>query len=80
MITVSEKKPSTTARRTAPRFGICLPRRREMIATPIEIQMKTSLKAKSPHVASPIPEMLRFHAAVAVNASEPPTQSGFVIQ
>ena len=51
-----------------------------MIATPIEIQMKISLKAKSPKVASPRPEMLLFHAAAAVKASAPPPQSGFVIQ
>jgi hypothetical protein len=45
MITVSEKKPSTTKRKSAPKFGIHLPCRNEMIATPIEIQMKINLKA-----------------------------------
>ena len=80
MITVSEKNPSTTARRTAPRFGIHLPRRSEMIATPIEIQMKTSLKAKSPTRSIADSRDVAVPRAVAMNASEPPTQSGFVIQ
>ena len=44
MTTVIEKKPSTMMRMNAPTFGIHLPWRSETIATPIEIQMKMSLK------------------------------------
>ena len=51
-----------------------------MIATPIEIQMKMSLNAKSPVVAVPILKTFALHAEVEMNASEPPTHSGFVIQ
>ena len=44
MTSVSVKKPSTITRISAPTFGIHLPRLSETIATPIEIQMKRSLK------------------------------------
>ena len=65
----------------APTLGIHLPRRSEAIATPIEIQMKTILNVMLPTV-KPDPIACRFalHASVAMKASEPPTQSGFVTQ
>ncbi len=37
------KKPSTTTRAMPPAVGIHFPREREMIATPIENQTKSSL-------------------------------------
>ena len=68
-------------RTIAPTFGIHLPWRSEAIATPIEIQMKTILNAMLPTV-KPGADRWRFalHASVAMKASEPPTQSGFVTQ
>ena len=62
-------------------MGIHLPRRSDAIATPIEIQMKTILKVMFPIVnPEPTSWMFALHASVAMNASEPPTQSGFVTQ
>src|SRR6476659_11234291 len=81
MRTVIEKKPRTPTRTMAPTLGIHLPRRSEAIATPIEIQMKTILKVMLPTVKpDPISWMFALQASVAMNASEPPTQSGFVTQ
>ena len=68
-------------RMIAPTFGIHLPCRSDAIATPIEIQMKMTLKAMLPTVKpEPIGCRLSLHAAVAMKASEPPTHSGFVTQ
>ena len=44
MITVTEKRITMKKRMTAPKFGIHLPRLRAATATPIENQMKISLK------------------------------------
>ena len=41
---VIEKSPSVKKRRIAPKFGIHFPCFNEAIATPIEIQMNSSLK------------------------------------
>ena len=42
---LDDYRPSTITRMNAPTFGIHLPCLSETIATPIEIQMKASLKA-----------------------------------
>ena len=85
---MNEKKSSTKARQTAPKFGIHLPRSSAAIATTMLIQMKATLKSRSTSGVSPRkpilgpPRWMKYceKALLARKHNVPPTQSGLVIQ